>query len=165
MEIISFINGSRHRGATDWALCRCPASALIIDWSHLDFAFAGLIFFALRPDLFPSIRKDPYPLLLLLWSFCGLHQKNDAFKLEPDFHLNLPRWHRTKHLAQGCAAISRLTLQRPLAATSRGQSLEGRQTCSNLTPWDTLTGLRLTRLFPSQKHVTLLKAGPDWRSV
>lgn len=50
------------------------------------------------------------------------------------------------------------------AGTSGGQSLEGRQTLSNLTPLDALACLRLTRLLPSQKPVTLLKARP-WLEV
>lgn len=53
-----------------------------------------------------------------------------------------------------------MILYQPQRVPQGGQRLKGKQTFSNLTPPDALTGLSLTRLFSLPKPVTLLKARP-----
>lgn len=121
--------------------------------------------FALCPNQF---QKRSVSTPLSLWSFSSLldtKRQDGCFQTWTRLWPHLPTVTQNRAFSPGVCSHQQTDLTAAPAATSRGQSLEGRQTCSNLTPLNTLAGLRLTRLFPSQEHVTLLKARPDWRSV
>lgn len=120
------------------------------------------------PNQFPGIRKGLCPFLSLwsLSSLCDTRALSEDWCFQTSARPSPPLRTVTQNraLSLGTCSQQQADLVAAPATTSRGQSLEGRQAFSNLTPLDALAGLRLTRLFPSQEPVTLLKARP-WREI
>lgn len=169
MEIISVVNDFRHHCAAE-----IPASEICGDALSLHNQVIILIqtlrlpvscLFALCPNQYQKRSVSSPPSL---WSFPSLNDtvsEDGCFQTWTTLSPHLPMVTQNRAFSPGMCSHQQADLVAAPAATSGGQYLESKQTCSNLTPMDTLAGFRLTRPFPSQEHVTLLKARPDWRSV